>query len=154
MNEWPAAVWASVSAMTAALVLSLIFLLGSFAREAVAIQQTDDNAIALIKEYRKYSRYNGTTDLVPADVITAIAETRGQPEIWVDAVSGSNVSFDLKWSTQTPSNMFKTDVLVYAFELLDKQNAGGNSEYSVGKYDATIVKDPNGAVIRIEFRRQ
>src|SRR5687768_8816993 len=101
MNEWPAAVWASVSAMTAALVLSLIFILGSFARQAVEIQQVDDNAIAIVQEYRKFSPYDGTKDLLPVDVITAIGEMRGQPELWVDTAEGVAESFDWKWTTET-----------------------------------------------------
>ncbi|WP_138755933.1 hypothetical protein [Paenibacillus sinopodophylli] len=141
MNEWPAAIWASISAMTAALVLSLIFVLGSFARQAVEIQQVDENAVAIVKEYRRYSPYDGTTNLVPADVITAIAETRGQPEIWVDTLAGAAVEFNWKWTNNSPKELFKTDYLTDIFK-------------DIGRYDAHIAKDLNGVVERIEFRRQ
>jgi len=141
MNEWPAAVWASISAMTAALVLSLVFMLGSFAREAVKIQQTDEDAIAIIQEYREYSRYDGTKGLYPSDVITAISESRGFPEIWVDKEEGQREDFSLKWTRDSAPEDFATANLVEEFPL-------------VALYDATLIRDLNGVVSRIEFRRQ
>jgi len=141
MNEWPAAVWASISAMTAALVLSLVFVLGSFAREAVKIQQTEEDAIAIIKEYREYSRYDSTKGLYPSDVITAISESRGFPEIWVDVEQGQGVNFLWKWTRNTAPEEFTTAKLVDRFPL-------------VALYDATLIRDLNGVVSRIEFRRQ
>lgn len=148
MNEWPAAIWASISAMTAALVLSLIFVLGSFARQAVEIQQVDENAVAIVKEYRRYSPYDGTTDLLTADVFTAIAETRGLPEIWVDTNEGPAVEFNWRWTTDTDKELFKVESLATVFPTLN------NYDVSKDRYDANIVKDLNGVVEHIEFRRR
>lgn len=138
MHEWPAAIWASISAMMAALVITLIFTLGSFAREAVRFQQVDDDAVAILQEYRRFSPYDGTTNLMPADVITAIAETRGNPEIWVDTREDELVNFTLRWTGNTPNNQFKTEFLT-------------NTIPSKGVYEAELHRDANGSVVRIYF---
>ncbi|GKU77572.1 hypothetical protein [Paenibacillus sp. L3-i20] len=160
MNEWPAAIWASVSAMIAALVLSLIFLLGSFAREAVQIQQHDDNAIAIVKEYREYSHYDGTTNLLAIDVMSAITESSGFPVIAVDVQPGTyNVQFR-EWTTDTKKyykDYFKTKHLYEFFDdLVVKKEGEEEEEQGIYKfrYDASLVRDANGVVSRIEFRRQ
>ncbi|MDQ0885050.1 hypothetical protein QFZ81_000138 [Paenibacillus sp. V4I9] len=143
MNEWPAAVWASISAMTAALVLSFVVVLGSLARESASIQQEDDNAVAIVKEHRRYSQFDGTTNLYPQDVISAIAESRGMPEIWVDTTAGTNVNFNWKWVSTTPASQFSTTYLT-----------DPNLFPITARYDSTLVKDLNGAITHIEFRRQ
>ncbi len=148
MNEWPAAVWASISAMTAALVLSFVVVLGSLARESASIQQEDDNAVAIVKEHRHYSQFDGITNLYPQDVISAIAESRGMPEIWVDTTAGANVDFNWKWVSTTPASQFTTTYLT-----------GLTDDYPLlfpitARYDSTLVKDLNGAITHIEFRRQ
>ncbi|MFD0588515.1 hypothetical protein ACFQZE_10920 [Paenibacillus sp. GCM10027627] len=146
MNEWPAAVWASVSAMMAALVLSTIFLLGSFAREAVQIQQVDDNAIAIVKDYRQYSHYDGTYNLVSADVINAISQFNGFPEIWVDIYLGTGEDFyvwkDLGGSDDTPKELFSTAFLSEFFK-----------DYALARYSAHLERDGNGVVSKIIFYR-
>jgi len=156
MNEWPAAIWASMSAMTAALVLTLIFTLGSFAREAVNIQQVDENAIAIVKEYREYSPYDGTTGLLIPDVITAIGQTRGQPKIWVDINPTDADNFSLVWTNETGNEFFQTSILLYIFSEDDEYKVNYKYGFDVSKdrFDATLVKDLNGAVERIEFRRR
>ena len=143
MNEWPAAVWASVSAMTAALVLSFIVVLGSLARQSASIQQEDDNAVAILKEYRQFNQFDGTTNLYPQDVISAISETRGMPEIWVDTTAGSGVNFNWKWTPTTLPEQFTTTYLT------------DPTLFNVAaRYNSTLIKDLNGAITRIEFRRQ
>ena len=63
--------------------------IGVFGKRKCNIQQEDDNAVAIVKEYRHYSQFDGTTDLYLQDVISAIAESRGMPEIWVDTTAGA-----------------------------------------------------------------
>ena len=151
MNEWPAAIWASISAMTAALVLTLIFNLGSVTRLAAHIQQEDETAIAILKEYRKYDQFMGAVGLLPQDVVSAIAESRGIPEVWVDIEpspgnGGANVNFAWKWTQNTDSEEFNID------KLLDRFSA--DAIPPTARYDSAIVKNPIGEIIRIEFRRQ
>lgn len=140
MNEWPTVIWASISAMTAALVLGFIVVLGSMGRQGAEILQENDNAVAIVKEYRQYSYYNGTT-VFPQDVITAIAESQGMPEIWVDTRSGLEEEFNWKWTRSTDALQFSTAYLTSIFPT----NV---------LYDSTLEKDLNGAIVRIEFRRQ
>lgn len=141
MNEWPAAIWAGISAMTAALVLSFIVVLGALARNGAGIMQEDDNAVAIVKEYRQYNQFNGTT-VYAQDVITAIGESRGMPAIWVDSSPGPDVSFNLKWTQDdTPADSFTTLYLTKLFEGV------------TSTYQAHLEYDLNGALIRIEFRR-
>lgn len=139
MTEWREAIWLSFSAMIAALVLSFVALLGAFARQAAALQAEEDNAIAIMKEYRKYAQYENT-QLYPQDVISAIARTRGEPEVYVDTDEGPGVSFTWQWTESTNPSEFSPTYLSGIFPL-------------TGKYQSTIVKDLNGSIIRLEFRR-
>ncbi|QGQ98790.1 hypothetical protein EHS13_29900 [Paenibacillus psychroresistens] len=143
MNEWPAAIWAGISAMTAALVLSFIVVLGHLASDSARIQQDDDNAVAIVKELRKYSQFNETTGLHAQDVISAIAEARGTPEIWVDTDIGVSTTFNTnwKWVSSTPPAKFGTAYLTSIFPI-------------TAIYDGHLTKDANGAITQIEFRRQ
>lgn len=140
MNEWTAAVWASISALMAALILGMIAVLGSLARESATVQHTDDNAVAIVKEIRRFSPYNNTTNLYPQDVISAIAEFKGMPAVWVDTLAGTGVNFAWQWTESTSSSQYTTSYLTGIFP-------------ADGLYDASLVSDANGAVIRIEFRR-
>jgi hypothetical protein len=140
MNEWTAAVWAAVSAMIAALVLSMIVVLGSLARESVRIQQTDDAAVAIVKEIRRFGTYNDTKNLYPQDVMTAISEFKGMPVIYVDTLEGDDDDFSLVWDDKTPPEDYKTKHLTSIFP-------------TDARYDSSLILDANGAVVRIEFRR-
>ncbi|THF74761.1 hypothetical protein [Cohnella fermenti] len=145
MNEWPAAIWASISAMTAALVLSFIVVLGSLARESAAIQQQDDDAVAIVKEYRKISRYEGTTGLYPQDVISAIAESKGMPTVAVDLVAGASDTFEL-WDSERYKDHKNEFSPTYLTEL--------TGTFPIdARFDATLFKDENGAIAEIRFRR-
>lgn len=148
MNEWSTMIWASISAMTAALVLSFIVVLGSLAREAASLQHAEDNAIAIMQEYRKYHQYDGkrgADGLYMQDVVNAIAESRGMPEIWVDIEPGDAYSFTSAWQWTATSELarFTTQSLTTAFQPL-----------LLARFDSELVRDANGAIIRIEFRRQ
>lgn len=139
MNEWPAAIWASISAMTAALVLTFIMVLGSLGSQSARVIQEQDDAVAILQEYREFSRFDGTI-VYPQDIITVIVETGGHPEIWVDTQAGAGESFNWKWTKSTHHDYFTVDYLTGLFP-------------TSGDYESKIVKDRNGAIIRIEFRR-
>ncbi|WP_239617490.1 hypothetical protein [Cohnella mopanensis] len=145
MNEWSTTIWASISAMTAALVLTLIITLGSLARESANIQQQDDNAVAIIKEYRKYNQFDDTSNLYPSDVITAITESDGMPAILVYGLGG--VTWE--WTADTSKNnpdQFGTNELV-------KLNIEGGLFDPTARFSSQLVRDPNGAIVQIIFRR-
>lgn len=149
MNEWSAAIWAGISAMTVALVLSFIVVLGSFARESAAIQHQDDNAVLLLKEYRKYSHFDrdeSLYELFPQDVISVIAESRGYPEIHVDMTEGDLVNFRT-WTTETPVTQYGTTFLLGLNESTD-------IFAPTARFNSKLVLDANDAVSVIEFRRK
>lgn len=145
MNEWTATIWASISAMMAALVLTLIVVLGSMARESAQIQHEEDNAIAIVKEQRQYLLYNEETALLPQDVISAIAESRGFPEIRVDIDPSLGDDFALVWNTSTPLTEFATSRITdHYFDSVPNS----------ARYYGKLVKDANGVVVAIEFGRR
>ncbi|QMV40504.1 hypothetical protein [Cohnella cholangitidis] len=144
MNEWSTTIWASISAMTAALVLTLIITLGSLARESANIQQESDAAVENIKEYRKYNQFDGTINLFPTDVITAITESDGMPKV---TVYGRGPVSPREWSKATPASQFRTSELV-------KDNVAGGLFDPTDRYTSELVPDANGAIVQIIFRRQ
>jgi hypothetical protein len=139
MNEWREAIWLGISAMIAALVLSFAGILGSFAHQQASIQNEEDNAIAIVKEYRKYNQYDNQV-IYPQDVISAIADSRGLPEVWVDTVDGPATNFSWMWNPGTAPAQFSPTYLSGVFPV-------------GGTYTASIIKDLNGAIIRLEMRR-
>lgn len=145
MNEWTATIWASISAMMAALVLTLIVVLGSMARESSQIQHDDDNAVAIMKEQRKYVMYDGEIPLMAQDVISAIAESRGYPEIRIDIDPSAADNFAWVWNTNRPLTAFSTQYVTDNYFAAIPNSA---------RYYGSLVKDANGAVIAIEFRRR
>jgi len=144
MNEWSTTIWASISAMMAALVLTLIITLGSLARESANIQQESDNAVENIKEYRKYNQFEGATNLFPSDVITAIAESDGMPAVMV---FGRGPVSPREWNKDTPASQFRTSALVVdnaEEQLFDPRD----------RFTSELIRDANGAIVQIIFRRQ
>ncbi len=141
MNEWSSAIWASLSAMTAALVLTLIFTLGTLTRESAHIQQEQDNAIAILKEYRKYSPYDGAENLLPQDVVAAIAESRGLPEIEVDTLLKDGTSYSWEWTEASKKEEFSISDLLAKFAVIPA---------SV-RYSSDLNKNLNGAITSIKF---
>ncbi|GFN30936.1 hypothetical protein [Paenibacillus xylaniclasticus] len=139
MNEWPAAVWASVSAMTAALVLTLIFTLGNLAKESAAIQQADDTAIAIVKEHRKYDWLRDKRDIHAQEVMSVIGESAGMPQVKVYTKIGS-YSVTLDWNKNTSKDYFKLSTLTTL--LLPEEI-----------FESKVTEDANGVVTLIEFWR-
>jgi len=145
LNEWSATIWASISAMMAALVLTLIVVLGSMARESAQLQHEEDNAIAIVKEQRKYIQYNDQTALLAQDVVSAIAESRGFPEIRVDIDPSEADNFAWVWNTGSPLNQFSTSYINDHYFAAVPNSA---------RFYGSTVPDANGAIVAIEFRRR
>lgn len=140
-DEWSKTVWIGIELSIAALVLTVAVILSSFAGEMGRVQQREVDAIEITREYRKYNRYDGT-QVYPQDIISAIFETRGYPEVWVDTTAGAGVNFSLKWTKSIPANdnMWK---LIHVSTLLP----------TTGIYQASIHSNDNGEIAKIEFRR-
>jgi hypothetical protein len=140
-EEWSKTIWIGIELSIAALVLTVAVLLSSFAGEMGRVQQREVDAIEITREYRKYNRYDGT-QVYPQDIISAIFETRGAPEVWVDITEGSAVNFSYKWTRSIPpgNNMWN---LTNVSTLLP----------TTGTYQASIHRNDNGEIFKIEFRR-
>lgn len=145
MNEWPSAIWASISAMTAALILTMVYQLGGLARESANIQHEQDLAIAIVQEYREYAHLDNATGLYPQDVITTIGLSGGTPEVSVETRGCSSEPI-WTWSKNTVPDEFSTTKLTERFSA--------PCVPVTARYHAIIHKDLNGAVTRIEFRRE
>lgn len=134
------AILIAVSLFVGAIVLGVWASLGASSSEYTRYLQNEVNAVEVVKEYRKWLAYDNTT-LMPQDVMSLIFETRGLPEVWVDTDPNPAVAnFSLKWteaSAPTPytaeaiSNILPPDI----------------------PYTSSLVKDVNGALLRIEMKR-
>lgn len=140
MNEWSTVIWFTVSSSVTALVLTFAIMLGSSVREMSRVQQAEIDAVEMVKEYREHNKYDGT-EVYPQDIISLLLEKRGKPEVWVDTVSGSGVTFTYKWNSTLPDENWTPTYFTGLLPL-------------TAKYEAGFVKDDNGAIIRYEFRRK
>lgn len=139
MTEWTQGIWISISLLVTAVVLSFGGMLATISKQQASAQQEEENSIAIVQEYRKYNQYDNT-EIYPQDVISAIADSRGKPQMWVDSDDGASVNYNWKWTPNTDPTQFSPS---YLSELLP---VGGT-------YVANLIKDANGAIVRIEFRR-
>ncbi|XID94285.1 hypothetical protein ACF3MZ_07110 [Paenibacillaceae bacterium WGS1546] len=159
MNEWSATVWASISAMMAALVLTLIVVLGSMARESANVQHQEDLAVALVQEQRKYVHYNEDARLMAQDIISAIAESRGFPETRVFLTTPSEDGSNYAWRWYSPSNPWPSPLPEPAAgrDFTDLSVTGVTRTFeaisNADRFSAEIRRDANGAVVGIWFRR-
>lgn len=140
-EEWSKTIWIGIELSIAALVLMVAVVLSSFAGEMGRVQQREIDAIEVTREYRQYNRYDGT-QVYPQDIISAIFETRGAPEVWVDTAAGTAVNFSLKWTRSIPVgdamwNLSNVSVLLP----------------ETGTYQSSIHRNENGEIDRLEFRR-
>jgi hypothetical protein len=138
-EEWSKTIWIGIELSIAALVLTVAVLLSSFAGEMGRVQQREVDAIEITREYRKYNRYDGTK-VHPQDIISAVLETRGTPEIWVDDEDGIVGNFEDRWTKSTSQDEW----------TLTKVTA---KLATTGDYQASIHRNDNGEVFKIEFRR-
>lgn len=149
MNEWSATIWASLSAMAAAIVISFVVLLGSMARESANMMHQQDTAIEILKEHRKYSPYDGTSDLFAQDLISAIAESGGYPviRVYTGLPSPNQLWTWVRPASPLPSGAvdpFSVKTLTDKFDVFEDYH----------RFRSTVYRDSNGAVSVIEFRRQ
>ncbi|WP_105614120.1 hypothetical protein [Vallitalea okinawensis] len=140
MNEWTEAIWLGVSALITAMVLSFATMLGASVRHVSRIQQEEINAIEIVKEHRKYNKYDGTS-VYPQDIVSLVLETRGNPAVWVDDEDNTNVNYIYMWDTTLPKENWQASYFTSLLPL-------------TGSYESSLVKDANGAVLRFEFRRE
>ncbi|MFB9277204.1 hypothetical protein [Cohnella cellulosilytica] len=159
MNEWSATVWASISAMMAALVLTLIVVLGSMARESAEFQHEEDQAVAIAQEHRKYIQYNEDARLMAQDVISAIAESKGFPETRVFSSLPSDDGSNYDWRWYSPGNPWPRPLPAPAagrdFTDLSVTDVTRTFESipDSARFSAELKKDENGAIVGIWFRR-
>ncbi|WP_027088412.1 hypothetical protein [Cohnella panacarvi] len=153
MNEWSATIWASLSAMAAAIVISFVVLLGSMARESANVMHEQDTAIEILKEHRKYSPYDGTSDLFAQDLISAIAESGGYPVIQVYTGLSSPDQL-LTWERRTSPLPSGAADPFSVEELTGKFNDKFGNLLDSARFRSEIIRDANGAVSIIRFRRQ
>lgn len=141
MDEWKESVWIMVSVSISAIVLLFAVNLGSIGNQLAAQQQTENNSIAVIQDYREWSQYDNT-QLYPQDIISFILQYRGTPTAMVDtgAGSGAQADYSLVWSNSSaPCNYTDVDI---------------SNLLPVGaSYTSTLIKNGNGAVTAVEFRR-
>lgn len=130
----------SVDLIVASIVIAMWSTLMYMSNEMGRTSQAEADSIATVQEYRKLNAYDGTT-VLPQDIINYIFETRGSPEVWVDTnVSPGVDAFTLKWTPTSASSDYTAEALA-------------NKLPTNVSYLSTIVKDANGSVIRLEFRR-
>ncbi len=168
MSEWKEGIWLGISAFLTAMLITFAVVLGDVAKEVGHMQQNEINSTEEMKEYRKWAQYDNTI-LNPADVISCIMSNKAKaPSILVDNV----LSFDdpdkrfnyqvdtiagYTWDTDNPlKNIYyiwdgtKRDTNVYPDYTFDALNMYIQPE---NLYRARVVKDLNGAVKYIWFKR-
>jgi hypothetical protein len=143
LDEWSKAIWIFVELMIASLILVNVVILVRMASEAGRAQQREIDAVAVTKEFRTYFRYEENDEIYPQDIISIIFETRGYPEVWVDTTIGDEDGFNYKWNTSLPSNDTKWDLTNISENILPYKSM----------YKSSVVKNINGDINRIEFRR-
>jgi len=130
-------IWLGI--ITASIVIGIWVTLGSIQRDFARYQQSEVDAISVVKEYRKWNAYDETT-VFPQDVVSLIFMTRGYPEVWVDTDATAANSFTQKWTVATSPTPYTAAAIS---TLLP----------STGVYTSHLVYDVNGEVSRVEFWR-
>jgi len=129
--------WLSI--IIAGIILNIWAISGSVSREYSRYQQSELDAIAVVKEYREWNVYDNT-QVYAQDIATAILKYRGKPEVFVDTDLTVAVVWGLKWDMATAPTQYTATII--------------SGQLPVNAiYISTIVKDANGSVIRLEFRR-
>ncbi|MDX8360766.1 hypothetical protein [Cytobacillus sp. IB215316] len=150
MNEWAQYIWIATSLLAASIIIGLVSLLVTFGREYAAVQQEEQNSIAIMKEYRKYNQYDGTT-VYSQDVVTLIAESRGIPIIELFKkgrplgrdINGKYIP-DFLWDSSSSKESFSP---TYLSTLLASEF--GES----GTFTSKIIKGKNGEILIIDIER-
>lgn len=143
MDEWSKTIWIFVELMISSLILISMVVLSRMAGDVGRFQQSEIDAVESTKEFRTFFKYEENEEIYTQDIISLIFETRGYPEVWVEKNVGHSDDFTYKWTTSIPTNDDKWDLAYIGEEMLDYDN----------KYKSSIVKNANGEISRIEFRR-
>jgi hypothetical protein len=145
--------------MMAALVLTLIVVLGSMARESALIQHEEDTAVAIVQEQRKYIQFNEDARLMAQDVVSAIAESKGFPETRVFLTAPGQGGSNYTWRWYSVSNPWPRPMPSPAAgrDFTDLSVTGVTQIFdsipNTDRFSAELKKDENGAVVGIWFRR-
>ncbi|GKX28635.1 hypothetical protein SH1V18_11150 [Vallitalea longa] len=143
MDEWSKAIWIFVELMISSLILISMVVLARMSGDVGRIQQSEIDAVESTKEFRTYFKYEDNEEMYSQDIISLIFETRGYPEVWVEKEKGASDDFTFKWNPSIPTNDKRWDLTHISEKMLEYDN----------KYKSSIVKNANGEISRIEFRR-
>lgn len=119
--------------------LCIVFIVG-FSYVNTAYQEADRNnktAAATMREVREFNSYNDN-ELKSQDVISAVLQYRGQPELWIDTAKGNTTTWGMKYTLDTQLSEYDVETLTAKFDIEDT-------------YVGELVKDDNGSIERIEF---
>lgn len=143
MDEWSKAIWIFVELMISSLILISMVVLARMSGDVGRIQQSEIDAVESTKEFRTYFKYEDNDEIYPQDIISLIFETRGYPAVWVEKNTGGSDDFTFKWDASIPTNDRKWDLTYISEEMIEYDS----------KYESSVVKNANGEISRIEFRR-
>ena len=145
MGEWKEGIWLGVSAFITAMLLTFSVVMGNEAKQIARFQQKELDTISVLKEDRKWVRYDNVI-VNQADVINCILENRSQvPAVAATAIPAydnpsASFAYNYLWNgTNPPAD--------YSMEILNLCIPPGST------YRARLIKDGNGAVVYIWFRR-
>lgn len=131
-------IWVSI--VLAAIVLgiwsTLMFVQGEYAR----YQQSEIDAIEQVKEYREWNSYDNT-QVYPQDIATLILKKKGSIAVWVDT--------DVNPAAETWGEIWDETTVSTEFTAI---NISGRLPVT-GIYTSTLIRDLNGSIVRVEFRR-
>lgn len=152
MGEWKEGIWLAVSAFITATLLTFVVVMESMVKDVSRAQQRDSDSVVYLEEYRKISKYD-KADANQADVVSCIMEYRlGTPAVTVT----TGVVSDTPNAVYTPANVagasnYKWDATNPAGDYL-AENINGKVPPEA-RFRSFVVKDGNGAIVYIWFRR-
>lgn len=142
MDEWKEAVWLAVGAFVTAMLITFVVVMSSEVRQVARLQQQDIDAVAVLEEHRKWVKYDNVL-VNQADVINCVLENRAQaPTVAATANPASDnpnapFVYDYTWTSSSD----------YSMNALNVRIPPGS------RYRAQLIKDANGAILYIWFRR-
>ena len=124
----------------AAITLSIWAVLMSVQGQYSRYQQSEIDAIEQVREYREWNTYDNT-QVYAQDVASIVLKTRGSIQIWVDTdINPATETWGIVWDNTTLATEF-TAAKISALLPVN------------GMYNSSIIKDVNGSISRLEFRR-
>jgi len=130
--------WLSI--ILAAIVLGVWSTLMAIQGEYARFQQSEIDAVEQVREYREWNAYDNT-QVFPQDIATLVMKTKGSIEVWVDTNADPGLeTWGVIWNAATPPANFTAVTVSGALPVS-------------GLYTASIIKDVNGSIRKVEFRR-